>query len=200
MLERKVESSLDHDGRHYMESIASAASKMRVLIDNLLSFSRKGRQEMSLAPVALEPLVREIIEELAQDAAGRDITWTLGELPTVHGDVALLKIALANLISNALKFTRPQRQVRIDIGSSPAEDSPSDAVIFVRDNGVGFDMAYLNKLFGVFQRLHGNNEFEGNGIGLATVRRIIGRHGGRTWAEGKPGQGATMYFTLRRAP
>jgi chemotaxis family two-component system sensor kinase Cph1 len=117
-------------------------------------------------------------------------------LPTVHADAALLRIVLVNLISNALKFTRPRPRARIEIGCDAASADPA---IFVRDNGVGFDMAYVSKLFGVFQRLHGNDEFEGTGIGLATVRRIIGRHGGRTWAEGAEDQGATLYFTLPRA-
>jgi signal transduction histidine kinase len=128
------------------------------------------------------------------DAAGRDIAWRIGDLPTVDGDAPLLRIVLVNLIANALKFTRLRRQAQIEIGSLPAQTS--ETVIFVRDNGVGFDMAYADKLFGVFQRLHHAEEFEGTGIGLANVRRIIARHGGRTWAHGQLDGGAAFYITL----
>jgi light-regulated signal transduction histidine kinase (bacteriophytochrome) len=141
--------------------------------------------------------VRDVIREFEPDAAGRNIDWRIGDLPAVNGDAAMLRMVLANLISNALKFTQPRQQARIEIGSMPGQTS--ETVIFVRDNGVGFDMAYADKLFGVFQRLHRVDEFEGTGIGLANLRRIIVRHGGRTWAEGKPNQGATFYFMLPRS-
>jgi light-regulated signal transduction histidine kinase (bacteriophytochrome) len=146
--------------------------------------------------VALGTLVGEVIQELAPDTAGREIQWRIGEFPAVSGDAAMLRIVLVNLIANALKFTRPRRPARIDIGSQPGQ--ASEAVIFVRDNGVGFDISYVDKLFGVFQRLHRADEFEGTGIGLANVRRIITRHGGRTWAEGQLEQGAAFYFSLPR--
>jgi light-regulated signal transduction histidine kinase (bacteriophytochrome) len=139
-------------------------------------------------------LVHDIIGELEPDAAGRNVTWRTCDLPLVSGDSSLLRIVLVNLIANALKFTRPREKAYIEIGLLPGEDS--EAVIFVRDNGVGFDMKYAHKLFGVFQRLHLTDEFEGTGVGLANVRRIIARHDGRVWAEGKPDQGATFYFTL----
>jgi light-regulated signal transduction histidine kinase (bacteriophytochrome) len=152
---------------------------------------------LSFQPVDLGPLVRDVIRELEPDAAGRQIEWRIGDLAQVSGDAAMLRMVLSNLIANALKFTRPRPQVRIEIGSLPGQ--ASEAVIFVRDNGVGFDMTYGDKLFGVFQRLHRAEEFEGTGIGLANVRRIISRHGGRSWAEGKVDQGATFYFSLPRS-
>jgi light-regulated signal transduction histidine kinase (bacteriophytochrome) len=147
--------------------------------------------------VDMGTLVREVIGELELEAAGRDVTWHIGDFPAVSGDAAMLRIVLSNLIANALKFTRPRQQARIEIGSHKCQ--AAEIVVSIRDNGVGFDMAYADKLFGVFQRLHRADEFEGTGIGLANVRRIITRHGGRTWAEGKPNQGATFYFTLPRS-
>jgi PAS domain S-box-containing protein len=194
LLQKKAGKTLDEQSRHYMDVISDAAQKMGMLIDDLLSFSRMGRQAMSFQPVALESLVRDIIREYALDAAGRAIAWRIGELPVVGGDAAMLRLVLANLISNSLKFTRPRQQAQIEIGSLPGQ--ASEAVIFVRDNGVGFDMTYMDRLFGVFHRLHRADEFEGTGIGLANVRRIIARHGGRTWAEGQINQGATFFFSL----
>jgi PAS domain S-box-containing protein len=197
LLQKKAQATLDEQGRHYMDTISEAAKKMGLLIDDLLAFSRMGRSSMSFQQLELDPLVREVIGELEPDAAGRTIDWRIGELPAVRGDAALLRMVLANLIANALKFTRPRQKARIEIGSLPSETS--EAVIFVGDNGVGFDMAYGDKLFGVFQRLHRSEEFEGTGIGLANVHRIIARHGGRVWAEGKPDQGATFFFALQHA-
>jgi signal transduction histidine kinase len=194
LLEKSVETALDEQSRRYMEIISDSAKKMGLLIDDLLSFSRMGRNAMSIHPLALEPLVRDVIAELEPDAADRTIDWRIGDLPTVEGDASMLRIVMGNLIANALKYTRPRQQARIEIGSQPEQDYES--VIFVRDNGVGFDMTYAHKLFGVFQRLHRADEFEGTGIGLANVRRIIDRHGGRTWAEGKPDQGAAFFFSL----
>ena len=196
LLQKKIETALDEQGRHYMDNISKAAQKMGLLIDDLLIFSRMGRHAMSLGQVALEPLVRNIIRELEPDAAGRNIEWCIGDLPPVDGDGSMLQIVLDNLIANAIKFTRPREKARIEIRSLPDRDT--ETVIYVRDNGVGFDMAHADKLFGVFQRLHREEEFEGTGIGLANVHRIIVRHGGRTWAEGKPDQGATFYFGLPR--
>ena len=194
LLKKKVGTALDEQSRHYMDTISDAARKMGQLIDDLLSFSRMGRHAMSFRPVVLGSLVRDVVRELAPDAAGRTIDWRIGDLPEVTGDAAMLRIVLSNLIANALKFTRSRQEARVEIGSLPGQTA--EAVIFVRDNGVGFDMTYGNKLFGVFQRLHRADEFEGTGIGLANVRRIVTRHGGRTWAEGKPEQGATFYFAL----
>ena len=195
LLKETLGTSLDDQGRHYMEAVSRAARKMGLLIDDLLNFSRMGRHTISLQPVELEDLVRGIIREHEPDTAGRTIDWHIGDLPKVYGDAAMLRIALDNLISNALKFTRPRHdETRIDIGSLPGQTSK--AVIYVRDNGVGFDMTYADKLFGVFQRLHRADEFEGTGIGLANVHRIITRHGGRVWAEGEIDQGAAVYFSL----
>ncbi len=197
LLEQKKAAPLDPQSQHYMATISDAATRMGILIDDLLYFSRMSRCEMSQAPVELEPLVREVIQELESDTKGRTIHWHLAPLPRVTGDRALLRLVLVNLLSNAAKFTRPRAQAEIEIGCTPT--SGTEVVIYVRDNGVGFDMAYANKLFGVFQRLHSAEEFEGTGIGLANVRRIITRHGGRTWAEGQVDRGATFYFSLPRS-
>jgi signal transduction histidine kinase len=197
LIKKKTETVLDGQSRHYMDNISESANKMGLLIHDLLSFSRMRRHAISFQQVELEALVRDVIGEFEPDAAGRTIDWRIGDLPAVAGDAAMLRMVLANLIANAVKFTRPREKARIEIGSQPGP--ASEAVIFVRDNGVGFDMAYADQLFGVFQRLHRVEEFEGTGIGLASVRRIIARHGGRTWAEGKPEQGATFCFSLPQA-
>jgi PAS domain S-box-containing protein len=196
LLQKHAGSTLDEQCRHYMTSISDSAKKMGQLIDDLLSFSKMGRQAITCRPVNLEDLVRHVIQELEPDGARGNIQWCIGEFPQVEADAAMLRIVMVNLISNALKFTRLRPQTRIEIGSLPGPDA--EATIFVRDNGVGFDMAYEDRLFGVFQRLHRADEFEGTGIGLATVRRIVARHGGRTWAEGRPDGGATFYFALPR--
>ena len=194
LLEKGTKTILDAQNRRYLEIISRAATHMGTLIDDLLSFSRMGRFEISKKQVDIEKLVQEVIQELGPEIEGRNIDWNLGELPTVIGDPTLLKIVLVNLVSNAVKYTQPRQQAKIEIGCLP--DAEAEVVILVRDNGVGFDMKYADKLFGVFQRLHRADEFEGNGIGLATVRRIISRHGGRTWAQGEIGHGATFYFSL----
>jgi PAS domain S-box-containing protein len=194
LLQKKTDALHDEQSRHYMDNISESVEKMGLLIDDLLSFSRMGRHAMLIQPLELEPLVRDVIREFEPDAAGRNIDWRIGDLPAVSGDAAMLRMVLANLISNALKFTRPRQQARIEIGTLPGQ--ASETVIFMRDNGVGFDMAYRDKLFGVFQRLHRVDEFEGTGIGLANVRRIIARHGGRTWAEAEPDRGAIFFFSL----
>ena len=194
LLQKRAETALDDQSRHYMDAISDTVINMGQLIDDLLAFSRMGRHTLSFQQVDLGKLVGDVIRELEPDAAGRNIDWCIGDLPMVSGDTAMLRIVLANLVSNALKFTRPRQQARIEIGSLPGQNQ--ETVIFLRDNGVGFDMAYGDKLFGVFQRLHHTDEFEGTGIGLANVRRLIARHGGRTWAKGKVDQGATFYFSL----
>jgi light-regulated signal transduction histidine kinase (bacteriophytochrome) len=177
-----------------MDTISDAARRMGILIDDLLAFSRMGRSEMATAEVDLGNLVQEVIRETEPETKGRNIDWRIGKLPRVTGDGAMLRIVLANLIANALKFTQKRTQARIEIGSQ--SDPEKEIIVFIRDNGAGFDMQYAHKLFGVFQRLHKTDEFEGTGIGLANVRRIIGRHGGRTWAEGVVDGGATFYFSL----
>jgi PAS domain S-box-containing protein len=197
LLEKKAGTAPDNQSRHYMDTISDSAKKMGLLIDDLLSFSRMRRQEMAFQRVSLRDLVRDVIGELEPDIAGRTIDWRIGDLPLVDGDTAMLRIALANLVANSLKFTRPRQKAQIEIGWLAGQDD--DTVIFVSDNGVGFDMTYADKLFGVFQRLHRSDEFEGTGIGLANVRQIINRHGGRTWAEGEIDHGATFYFSLPRS-
>ena len=197
LVQRKVGSKLDEQSQHYMDAVSEAAQKMGHLIDDLLSFSRMGRQAMSLNKVDLGNLVREVIRELEPDAAGRKIAWCISELPMVEGDASMLRVVLANLIANALKFTGPREKARIEIGSLPGQDA--ETVIFVGDNGVGFDMTYADRLFGVFQRLHHADAFEGTGIGLASERRIIARHGGWTWAQGEINRGATFFFSLPQA-
>ena len=139
-------------------------------------------------------LVAQVIAELAQDTSGRDIAWKIGALPVCYGDRSMLRIVFVNLLSDAVKFTRQRSRAEIEIGCSQQENN--QIKIFVRDNGAGFDMRHVNKLFGVFQRLHLLEEFEGSGIGLATVQRIVHRHGGTCWAEGAVDQGATFYFTI----
>ncbi len=194
LLHKKGGTAQDDQSRHYMDIISDSAKKMNLLIDDLLSFSRMGRKAIAFQQVDLRALVRDVIRELETDAAGRTIDWRIGDLPVVGGDTPMLRMVLANLVANALKFTRLRQKAQIEIGSKPGQDS--EIVIFIRDNGVGFDMAYADKLFGVFQRLHRTEDFEGTGIGLANVRRIIARHGGRTWAEGEVNQGAVFYFSL----
>lgn len=194
LLQKKMEMPLDDQTSHYMDVIGESARKMGTLIDNLLSFSRMGRNEMLKSQVDLDELVQDVVQEFEPEADGRDILWNLTPLPIVTGDQAMLRIVLANLIANALKYTRRCQPAEIEIGCLPNQDN--EVIVFVRDNGVGFDMAYADKLFGVFQRLHRIDEFEGIGIGLANVRRIINRHGGRTWAEGRVNRGATFYFSL----
>jgi light-regulated signal transduction histidine kinase (bacteriophytochrome) len=167
---------------------------MGQLIDDLLVFSRMGRQEMLHTTVNLDQLIKTILYDLRLDLQGREISWTIDQLPEVPGDPAMLRQVFMNLVTNAVKFTSTRPVAHIAIGVD--RRNSSEVVIFVRDNGVGFDMQYAPKLFGVFQRLHRVDEFEGTGIGLANVRRIVHRHGGRTWAEGVPDQGATFYVAL----
>ncbi|MCX7173025.1 MAG: ATP-binding protein [Proteobacteria bacterium] len=194
LLKSRLAAELDAESRRYMTNISASALRMATLIDDLLSFSRTGRDEMRKAQVDLGALVRDVIRETAPETPGRVIAWRIAQLPAVAADRAMLRVVLVNLISNALKFTRTRTQTEIEIGCLP--DHETETVVFVRDNGVGFDMEYVDKLFGVFERLHRADEFEGTGIGLANVRRVIDRHGGRTWAEGKPDGGATFYFSL----
>src|SRR3989442_562187 len=170
---------------------------MGQLIDDLLAFSRMGRAEMKQSRVPLDELVQETIRGLEMTTNGRRIVWHVADLPAAVGDPALLKQVLTNLIGNAVKYSRMRDPAEIEIGCAGEEDGRM--ILFVRDNGAGFDMQYAHKLFGVFQRLHRAEEFEGTGIGLASVRRIISRHGGRAWGEGKEGPGATFYFPFKPA-
>jgi light-regulated signal transduction histidine kinase (bacteriophytochrome) len=181
-----------------VNNIARSADRLSWLIDDLLAFSRAGRTEMRTRRVELDELVQEAREALLPDMVDRHIDREIGPLPAVDGDPTLLRQVWANLLSNAIKFTAPRPEARIEIGTIPPDAESSHVTVFVRDNGVGFDPQYAHKLFGVFQRLHLEEEFEGTGIGLATVRRIVQRHGGRVWAEGRLDQGATFYIAFKR--
>jgi PAS domain S-box-containing protein len=192
LLLKSAASRHDSKSQSYLKSISEASHRMARLVDDLLAFSRIGRAEMYHLSLSLKDIVKEVIHELRHEAEGRKVEWVIGNLPQVMGDSVMLWHVMMNLISNALKFTRTRDQARIEIGSS---DSGKEHTIFVRDNGVGFDSHSVGKLFAVFKRLH-SDEFEGTGVGLAKVRRIIERHGGRVWAEGETGEGATFYFTL----
>ena len=194
ILRNRTQASLDDKSRHYMDVIDDSAKKMGMLIDDLLSFSRMGRSEMSKAQVDLNELIREVIRELGRDTEGRDIQWKISSLPLVTGDRAMLRVVLVNLIANAIKFTRSKEVAQIEIGTQETDEA--EVVIFIRDNGVGFDMDYADKLFGVFQRLHRQEDFEGTGIGLANAQRVIHRHGGKIWAKAQIEQGAAFYFSL----
>lgn len=197
LLEKAAAKDLNEKGRRYLTTISQSAKQMGQLIDDLLSFSRMGRAEMLTTTVNLNDLMKDVLQRVQQDAQGRAIIWNIAPLPDVQGDPSMLRQVFVNLVANAVKFTSTRAETKIDIGvQSP---SPDEAVVFVKDNGVGFDMKYVEKLFGVFQRLHRTEEFEGTGIGLANVRRIVHRHGGRTWAESQPDQGATFYVSLKRA-
>jgi PAS domain S-box-containing protein len=217
MLGREAESQLSEKGRRYMQVIADASWEMGVLIDELLAFSRMGRAQMNEKAVSLNELIQESIQALEMATRGRNIVWIIPQLPTVRGDPAMLGQVLTNLLDNAVKYTRSRDPAVIEVGVVDPEagmqnengrgeghnalfpDNSALITFFVRDNGAGFEAQYVHKLFGVFQRLHRADEFEGNGIGLANVRRIIARHGGRTWAEGAVDKGATFYFTLKKA-
>ena len=187
------EDKLDEEGRLYLRRTKNASQRMGHLIDDLLNLSRMTRSEMRRESVDLSALVEGVVEDLRGTSPEHEVDVIVEEGLVVNGDESLLRVALENLLGNAWKFTRDRARPRIEFGTLEHEDTPA---YFVRDNGVGFDMAYADKLFGAFQRLHSTGEFEGTGIGLATVQRIIHRHGGRVWAEGNIGSGATFYFTL----
>ena len=197
LLQKRVASAMDEKSHRYMAAMLESAKKMGNLIDDLLAFSRIGRAETQKSLVSLGQLVREAVAEAGQESNGRQIHWKISALPDCYGDRSMLRLALVNLISNAVKFTRTRSQPEIEIGCTVG--SAHNVVVFVRDNGVGFDMKYVHKLFGVFQRLHQSDTFEGTGIGLATVQRIIHRHGGNVWAEGLVDKGATFYFSTPKA-
>jgi PAS domain S-box-containing protein len=207
--------SLSERNLCHLTTISKSAKRMGDLIDDLLDFSRVGRAELQKTEVNLDQLVRETLGDFQTETKGRNIAWKINPLPPVQADHALLRMAMVNLISNAVKFTGARAEAKIEIGEVKAEMGKSEnrnkfplsallistlpqeeTVIFIRDNGAGFDPQYAGKLFGVFQRLHSHDEFEGTGIGLANVQRIIHRHGGRTWAEGAVDGGATFYFSI----
>ncbi len=194
LLKRSASGRLGEKDVHYLKMISDSTEKMGTLIDDLLSFSRMGRAELRKTSVDMGAIVAEIVREFREETGGRDIRWQVGPLPAVYGDPAMLRQAVANLVSNAVKFTRHKQEARIEIGCGARDGK--EVAFFVRDNGVGFDMKYADKLFGVFQRLHSSVEFDGTGIGLANVRRIVHRHGGNTWAEGAIDGGATFHFSI----
>lgn len=195
LLEKESGAVLPAESQRYLQIIADSAGRMGQLIDDLLAFSRIGRAELRTSPVHLGKLVDEVCQEFAAELSGRQVEWVIGDLPEVRADRAMLRQALVNLIGNAVKYTRRRPHARIEIGETAAQHA-GERVFYVRDNGVGFNMKYVGKLFGVFQRLHGASEFEGTGIGLANVRRIIEKHGGRVWAEAMPDAGACFWFSL----
>ncbi|HRE08706.1 MAG TPA: ATP-binding protein, partial [Opitutaceae bacterium] len=194
MLTRESGAVLSEKGHRYLRTIANASREMGQLIDDLLSFSRMGRAEMHETSIDLLPLIEETRRGLEPVIGDREIHWKIAPLPRIQGDPAMLSQVFVNLLGNAVKYTRGRTPAEIEIGVGGEEDGR--IIFFVRDNGAGFDPRYAGKLFGVFQRLHRADEFEGTGIGLANVRRIMTRHGGRTWAEGQVNQGATFFFTL----
>jgi PAS domain S-box-containing protein len=185
---------LDDDGRHCLDKITASSRGMGQLLDDLLNFSRLGRVELQMSRVNLARVVEQIRQELEPEVKGRSLTWDVTELPEVAGDLSLLHQVLFNLMANAVKYTSKRQDAHIEIGSHL--ENEENVTVFVRDNGAGFQMEYADKLFGVFQRLHKSQDFEGTGIGLAIVRRIVERHGGRAWAQGCPGKGATFYVSL----
>jgi PAS domain S-box-containing protein len=196
LLIKKTGNRLDQQSQRYLSLIENSAIKMGNLINDLLSFSRLGRQELKFNKVDLGVIVHDVIEDLEPDTAVRNIKWLIEGLPVINGDSSMFQIVMMNLISNALKFTMPREEAVIEVGSESRE---GETIVFIRDNGVGFDPEYADNLFGVFQRLHRIDEFEGTGVGLAIVQRIIHRHGGRVWAEGEIGKGAVFYFSLLKS-
>ena len=193
LLSRSLAERQNETDTEYISLINGAVNRMGQLINDLLSFSRVSRAEMRRTTVDLRPLVDQVRETLAPALAGRAVSWKIAPLPCVEGDPAMLRQVFASLLDNAVKFTRPRACAEIEVGASCEND---EYVVWVRDNGVGFDNERADKLFGVFQRLHTTAEFEGTGIGLASVRRIMVRHNGRSWAESAPGKGTVVYFSL----
>ena len=205
MLVEEFGSTLDPSAQHYLERIRIGTLKMGLLVDELLNLARVGRHALSVQPTRLNSIVAEVIAILQPDNEGREVKWVIGDLPTIECDPVLVKQVFQNLLANSLKFTRPRdaaagsvrtgtpRHTIIEVSHREQDGQP---VLMVRDNGVGFNMKYVDKLFGVFQRLHSAEEFEGTGIGLVTVQRIVRKHGGRVWAEGALDKGAAFYFTL----
>jgi light-regulated signal transduction histidine kinase (bacteriophytochrome) len=199
LLTQQAAEKLNERERYYLRVVADSARQMGALIDDLLTFSRMSRTELFCMTVSTKLVVHEVVKSALQlEPKERRIVWTIGPLPDVEGDPAMLRQVWTNLIGNAMKYTRTRPTAEIEIGCD--ETAEGEVVFFVRDNGVGFDMQYADKLFGVFQRLHRTEDFEGTGIGLANVRRIISRQGGRTWADAHKDKGATFFFSLPKSP
>ena len=186
-------SKMDAEGQRYLGEIRDASQRMAAMIEDLLRLAQIGRQQLKLQKTSIKDLIDDVLADLTSEVCERRIEWRVGVLPSLECDRGLIKQVFTNLVGNAVKYTRPREVAVIEIGHCDGEGHP---VIFVRDNGAGFEMKYADKLFGAFQRLHRQDEFEGTGVGLATVHRIIRRHGGRIWAEAEPQKGATFYFTL----
>jgi light-regulated signal transduction histidine kinase (bacteriophytochrome) len=191
----KFRSSLPAEAHEHLQLIVQAAQRMGQMVDEMLKLARLGRQALEVETTGLTSLTADVVALLAPEIEGRQVKWKIDDLPFVECDPILMRQVFQNLISNALKYSRPRFPAVIEIGQT---EKDGEKVIFVKDNGVGFDMKYSGKLFGVFQRMHLAEEFEGNGIGLATVERIIKKHGGRVWVEAEMDRGATFYFTLGR--
>jgi len=197
LLVEQFHDRLDAGAAHYLQRIQQGAQQMGRLVDDLLNLARLGRQDLHPRLTALNEVVEHVLGDLSLDLAEREIDWRIDRhLPSVECDPGLVRVVLTNLLSNAVKYTRPRKRAVIEVGHALEQ---GEAVLFVRDNGVGFDMRYADKLFGVFQRLHRADEFEGTGVGLATVQRIVHKHRGRIWAEAELDRGATFYFTLGAA-
>ena len=196
MLENRISAGLDQTARRHLAAVQESAQLALGLIDDLLEFSRLGRTDLRTESVDLAGVVEDIRREMEESTRGRTVEWRIGALPVVPADRSMLRIVLHNLVENALKYSRPREVAIVEID---AHQNQNEFVVRVRDNGVGFDEKYGDKLFRVFERLHGAHEFEGTGIGLAIVQRIVTRHGGRAWARGKVGQGAEVCFTLPMA-
>lgn len=184
---------LPEEAQHFLRTIRQSSQNLSRLVDDLLNLARIGRQPINREPTPLQDVVTAAIAELGSETAGRKVNWVIHPLPTAECDPRLMKQVVLNLLSNAVKYTRPRPVAEIEVGTGAADGATA---VYVRDNGVGFDMRYKDKLFGVFQRLHRSDEFEGTGVGLAIVDRIIRKHGGSVWAESEPGRGATFYFTI----
>jgi PAS domain S-box-containing protein len=195
ILQEDFAAALPQEAQHYLNSIHTSTIRMSELVDDLLNLARLGRQELKRVPTRLDRLVEQVVADLKRETEGRRIDWRLQPLPSIECDSGLMKQVFANLLSNAVKYTRPRPEAVIEVGCRRIN---GDTAVFVRDNGVGFNMKYADKLFGVFQRFHRAEEFEGTGVGLATVERIIRKHGGHIWAEAAVDKGATFYFTVGR--
>jgi PAS domain S-box-containing protein len=193
LLEEHLGGNADAKSREYLQRIQDASQHMKRLVEDLLNLSRVGRTDVRPRVISLEAMVRDVLLDLQAEQAGRDVEWRIGPLPLVEYDPGLMKVLLTNLLANALKYTRTRRPAVIEVAHETREGR---SVIMIRDNGVGFDMQFADKLFGVFQRLHRADEFEGTGVGLATVFRIVRKHGGEIWAEAKPDAGAAFRFTV----
>ncbi|HEX7192297.1 MAG TPA: ATP-binding protein, partial [Thermoanaerobaculia bacterium] len=195
ILEEEYAGALDDEARRLLGVIRRNTVMMAQLIDDLLAFSRLSRQQISPSTVDMNALARQAFADASRDANGRDIEFVLHDLPPASGDASMLRQVFANLLSNAVKFTGPRAVARIEVG---VETAGGETAYYLKDNGVGFDARFAGKLFGVFQRLHASHEFEGTGVGLAIVQRVVQRHGGRVWAESVLGSGSTFHFALTR--